>query len=167
MFNYLEPSYIKDFIQKALVEDVGDGDHTSLATVPANTTGKAQLLVKDQGILAGVELAKMIFAEVDASLSVATHLSDGVAIEKGQIVLTVEGAARSILTAERLVLNCMQRMSGIATYTHKMVQLLEGTKTQLLDTRKTTPNFRLCEKWACRIGGGSKPSLCFVRYDFD
>ncbi len=153
MFNYLEPSYIKDFIQKALVEDVGDGDHTSLATVPANTTGKAQLLVKDQGILAGVELAKMIFAEVDASLSVATHLSDGVAIEKGQIVLTVEGAARSILTAERLVLNCMQRMSGIATYTHKMVQLLEGTKTQLLDTRKTTPNFRLCEKWACRIGG--------------
>ncbi len=153
MFNYLEASYIKEFIQKALVEDVGDGDHTSLATVPANTIGKAQLLVKDQGILAGVELAKMIFAEVDASLAVATHLSDGMAIEKGQIVLTVEGAARSILTAERLVLNCMQRMSGIATYTHKMVQLLEGTKTQLLDTRKTTPNFRLCEKWACRIGG--------------
>ncbi|WP_044173374.1 carboxylating nicotinate-nucleotide diphosphorylase [Flectobacillus major] len=153
MFNYLDPTYIHNFIQSALAEDVGDGDHTSLSTVPKDATGSARLLVKDTGILAGAELAVMIFAEVDPSLRVELLLQDGTPIQKGQIVLTVSGLSQSILKAERLVLNCMQRMSGIATHTHSMVQLLEGTKTQLLDTRKTTPNFRLCEKWACKIGG--------------
>jgi nicotinate-nucleotide pyrophosphorylase (carboxylating) len=117
MFNYLEPTYIKNFIQNALTEDVGDGDHTSLSTVPHDAIGRARLLVKDKGILAGVELAKMIFAEVDPELQVTTILEDGTAIDRGQIVLTVEGRSQSILKAERLVLNCMQRMSGIATYT--------------------------------------------------
>lgn len=153
MFNYLEPTYIKNFIQNALTEDVGDGDHTSLSTVPHDAIGRARLLVKDKGILAGVELAKMIFAEVDPELQVTTILDDGTAIDRGQIVLTVEGRSQSILKAERLVLNCMQRMSGIATYTRSMVSLIEGTNAKLLDTRKTTPNFRLCEKWACKIGG--------------
>ncbi len=153
MFNYLEPTYIKNFIQTALTEDVGDGDHTSLSTIPSSAQGRAKLLVKDDGILAGVALAKLIFEEVDKQLTVKTILEDGAVIKKGEIVLTVEGSSQSILKAERLVLNCMQRMSGIATYTHSMVKLLEGTNTKLLDTRKTTPNFRLCEKWACKIGG--------------
>ena len=153
MFNYLEPSYIKKFIQTALAEDVGDGDHTSLSTIPATATGRAKLLVKEDGMLAGVTLATMIFEEVDKALEVKVLLEDGSTIKKGEIVLTVEGSSQSILKAERLVLNCMQRMSGIATYTDSMVKLLEGTKTKLLDTRKTTPNFRLCEKWACKIGG--------------
>lgn len=153
MFNYLEPSYIKKFIQTALAEDVGDGDHTSLSTIPATATGRAKLLVKEDGMLAGVTLATMIFEEVDKALEVKVLLEDGTTIKKGEIVLTVEGSSQSILKAERLVLNCMQRMSGIATYTDSMVKLLEGTKTKLLDTRKTTPNFRLCEKWACKIGG--------------
>ncbi len=153
MFNYLEPTYIKNFIQTALTEDVGDGDHTSLSTIPPSAQGRAKLLVKDDGILAGVALAKLIFEEVDKQLTVKTILEDGAVIKKGEIVLTVEGSSQSILKAERLVLNCMQRMSGIATYTHSMVKLLEGTNTKLLDTRKTTPNFRLCEKWACKIGG--------------
>ena len=153
MFNYLEPTYIKNFIQTALAEDVGDGDHTSLSTIPSSAQGRAKLLVKDDGILAGVALATMIFEEVDNSLAVEVFLKDGAIIKKGEIVLTVEGSSQSILKAERLVLNCMQRMSGIATYTDSMVKLLAGTKTKLLDTRKTTPNFRLCEKWACKIGG--------------
>ena len=153
MFNYLEPSYIHHFIQTALAEDLGDGDHTSLSTIPSDAQGRARLLVKDTGILAGVELAKLIFAEVDPNLAVEVLLEDGTFITKGEIVLTVAGSSQSILKAERLVLNCMQRMSGIATYTASLVKLLEGTNTKLLDTRKTTPNFRLCEKWACKIGG--------------
>ncbi len=153
MFNYLEPSYIKNFIQTAISEDVGDGDHTSLSTIPATATGRARLLVKDTGILAGATLAPMIFAEIDPNLQVELLIPDGTPIKHGEIVLTVVGSSQSILKAERLVLNCMQRMSGIATYTHSMVKLLEGTNTKLLDTRKTTPNFRLCEKWACHIGG--------------
>lgn len=153
MFNYLEPTYIKNFIQTALAEDVGDGDHTSLSTIPLSAQGRAKLLVKDDGILAGVALAAMIFEEVDNSLAIEVFLKDGAIIKKGEIVLTVEGSSQSILKAERLVLNCMQRMSGIATYTDSLVKLLAGTKTKLLDTRKTTPNFRLCEKWACKIGG--------------
>jgi nicotinate-nucleotide pyrophosphorylase (carboxylating) len=153
MFNYLEPSYIHHFIQTALAEDLGDGDHTSLSTIPSDAQGRARLLVKDTGILAGVALAKLIFAEVDPNLQVETLLEDGMFITKGEIVLTVAGSSQSILKAERLVLNCMQRMSGIATYTASMVKLLKGTNTKLLDTRKTTPNFRLCERWACKIGG--------------
>ena len=153
MFNYLEPAYIHAFIQSALAEDIGDGDHTSLSTVPADAQGTAQLLVKDRGVLAGVELSLSIFKEVDPALLVDVFIPDGTWIEPGQVVLEVSGASQSILKAERLVLNCMQRMSGIATYTRSLVHILEGTRAKLLDTRKTTPNFRLAEKWACKIGG--------------
>ncbi|MHA8065481.1 carboxylating nicotinate-nucleotide diphosphorylase [Aquirufa sp. ROCK2-A2] len=155
MYPYLAPQHIKAFIQAALMEDVGPGDFTSLSTVPLNKKGKAQLWVKDHGIIAGVEMASYIFQEVDSEMICHTFIPDGQRVEPGQIVLEVEGKAQSILKAERLVLNCMQRMSGIATYTRSLVNLLEGTKAQLLDTRKTTPNFRLAEKWACKIGGAS------------
>jgi nicotinate-nucleotide pyrophosphorylase (carboxylating) len=153
MFDYLQPAYIQNFIKTALAEDVGDGDHTALSTIPAEAQGKARLIIKDSGILAGIELAKIIFQEVDNELVVNQILHDGDAIKFGDIALTVAGRSQSILKAERLVLNCMQRMSGIATFTKSMVDLLEGLPTKLLDTRKTTPNFRLCEKWACKIGG--------------
>jgi nicotinate-nucleotide pyrophosphorylase (carboxylating) len=122
--------------------------------VPENAQGKARLLVKDKGIVAGVELAELIFKTVDQSLKVEVLIKDGEPIEYGHIVLYVEGNDRSILTAERLVLNCMQRMSGIATVTNEIVKKLEGTKCKVLDTRKTTPGFRLLEKWAVKIGGG-------------
>ncbi|MCR9064412.1 MAG: carboxylating nicotinate-nucleotide diphosphorylase [Cytophagales bacterium] len=145
---------IKEFIQLALKEDVGDGDHTSLSTIPADAQGKARLIVKDDGILAGVELAKAIFNEVDPELEVEVLMQDGEEIKYGDIAFYVSGKDQSILTAERLVLNCMQRMSGIATTTRDIVKKLEGTKCKVLDTRKTTPNFRLPEKWAVKIGGG-------------
>ncbi|PMD95919.1 nicotinate-nucleotide diphosphorylase (carboxylating) [Siphonobacter sp. BAB-5405] len=144
---------IHEFIRLALQEDVGDGDHTSLATIPPFAMGRARLLVKDTGILAGVEVAQLIFAEVDPELKVEVLLQDGTAIQKGDIALTVEGSSQSILKAERLVLNCMQRMSGIATYTRSLADLITDLPCKLLDTRKTTPNFRICEKWATRIGG--------------
>ena len=144
---------IQEFIKLALQEDVGDGDHTSLATIPAQAQGKAKLLVKEKGMVAGVALAEMICKAVDAELIVEVFIEDSTFIEVGDIVLTVAGRSQSILKAERLLLNCMQRMSGIATYTNKLVNLLNGLNTKLLDTRKTTPNFRICEKWATRIGG--------------
>jgi len=150
----LDKQFIHSFITNALSEDVGDGDHTSLATIPAGTLGKAKLLVKDNGILAGVELAVEIFKQVDPSLKVNVLLQDGATIKPKDIVLEVEGDAQSILKAERLVLNCMQRMSGIATKTHEIVELLKGTNTKVLDTRKTTPCMRYLEKWAVKIGGG-------------
>jgi nicotinate-nucleotide pyrophosphorylase (carboxylating) len=155
MFEYQAPEHIQHFIQEALKEDLGDGDHTSLATVPASATGSANLLVKDSGVLAGVELSKAIFYFVDPNLKLTFFKNDGDWIEPGMIVLEVSGCSQSILKAERLVLNCMQRMSGIATYTRKLVQIIAGTKAKLLDTRKTTPNFRLAEKWACKIGGAT------------
>lgn len=142
------------FIHLALKEDVGDGDHTSLSTVPEAAMGKARLLVKDTGILAGVELAGLIFKTVDPRLNTEVLMNDGDAIRPGDIVMYVEGPDRSILTAERLVLNCMQRMSGIATVTHAIVEKLAGTRCKVLDTRKTTPGIRLLEKWAVQIGGG-------------
>jgi len=142
------------FIQQALLEDVGTGDHTSLSSIPENAQNKARLLVKDEGILAGVDLAKHIFDVVDPTLEVNYHMKDGQKMNHGDIVLHVNGSVHSILKAERLVLNCMQRMSGIATYTQKLNALIEGTGARLLDTRKTTPNFRLPEKWAVKIGGG-------------
>jgi nicotinate-nucleotide pyrophosphorylase (carboxylating) len=144
---------IHEFIRLALEEDIGDGDHTSLATIPTDAAGRARLLVKDEGILAGVELAGLIFQQVDPGLQVNLLLEDGARIKKGDIVLTVGGRSQSILKAERLVLNCMQRMSGIATYTRSMADLIADLPCKLLDTRKTTPNFRICEKWATRIGG--------------
>ncbi|HEX3385249.1 MAG TPA: carboxylating nicotinate-nucleotide diphosphorylase [Mucilaginibacter sp.] len=150
----MDKELIHHFIAGALAEDVGDGDHTSLATIPGNTTGKAKLLVKDTGILAGVELALEIFKQVDGGLKIDVFLHDGTAIKPGDIAFEVEGDAKSILTAERLVLNCMQRMSGIATKTHQIVELLKGTKAKVLDTRKTTPGLRYLEKWAVKIGGG-------------
>ena len=145
---------IRDFIAAALREDVGDGDHTSLSTIPAEAEGKARLIVKDNGILAGVELAKYIFEAVDPDLKMEVFITDGQPVSYGDIAFHVSGKDRSILTAERLVLNCMQRMSGIATTTRGIVEKLEGTKCKVLDTRKTTPNFRMPEKWAVKIGGG-------------
>ena len=151
---YLTPEALTTFIRTALAEDVGDGDHSALAAIPAEALNRAHLRVKGEGVLAGVMLAGLIFAQVDPALQVAVQLPDGTRVRHGDIAFTVEGPARSILTAERLVLNCMQRMSGIATYTAHLTSLLAGTHARLLDTRKTTPNFRLCEKWAVLIGGG-------------
>ena len=145
---------IDQFIISSLAEDVGDGDHTSLATISAGTRGKAKLLVKEAGILAGVELAQEIFRIVDPELKINILLNDGARIKPGDIVFEAEGDARALLKAERLVLNCMQRMSGIATKTREMVDILADTNTKILDTRKTTPGMRLLEKWAVRIGGG-------------
>lgn len=150
----MDKKLIDLFIKNAIAEDLGDGDHTSLSTIPAGTTGKAKLLIKEQGILAGVELASEIFNQVDAGLKTEVFLQDGAEVKYGDIALTVEGSTHSILLAERLVLNCMQRMSGIATKTNHIVQLLKGYHTRLLDTRKTTPGLRYLEKWAVRIGGG-------------
>ena len=150
----MDKEFVDPFIINALKEDVGDGDHTSLATIPAGTQGKAKLLVKEHGILAGVELAEEIFNKVDPNLKLNVFIKDGTEVSPKDIVLEVEGSAHSILTAERLVLNCMQRMSGIATQTDRIVDLLKGTNTQLLDTRKTTPGMRYLDKWAVRIGGG-------------
>jgi nicotinate-nucleotide pyrophosphorylase (carboxylating) len=150
----LDTQLIHQFIKNALTEDVGDGDHTSLSTIPSGTQGKAKLIVKEDGVLAGIELALEIFKEVDADLKVDVLLHDGAEVKVGDIALTVSGSTHAILIAERLVLNCMQRMSGIATKTHRIVSLLKTTKTKILDTRKTTPGLRYLEKWAVRIGGG-------------
>jgi nicotinate-nucleotide pyrophosphorylase (carboxylating) len=150
----LDKSIVDQFIISSLNEDVGDGDHTSLATISAGTKGKAKLLVKDEGILAGVELAIEIFYIVDPGLKIKILLNDGAKIKPNDIAFMVEGDAQSILKAERLVLNCMQRMSGIATKTMHIVDLLKGSNTKVLDTRKTTPGLRYIEKWAVRIGGG-------------
>lgn len=142
------------FIKLALREDIREGDHTSLACIPSTAIGKAQLLVKEQGILAGMEVAQAIFQKVDESIRFFSLMNDGDKMAIGDVAFVVEGPSSSILTAERLVLNCMQRMSGIATKTHNIVQLIDGTKAQVLDTRKTTPGIRLLEKWAVQIGGG-------------
>jgi len=152
--DYLTEAAISNFIKAALAEDIGEGDHSTLGSIPADKIHKARLLIKDDGILAGVEMAEKIFHHFDPSLKTEFFKKDGDAVKKGEVAFTVEGSARSILSTERLVLNCMQRMSGIATYTHRLCQLIAGTKTRLLDTRKTTPNFRLMEKWAVAIGGG-------------
>lgn len=144
-------------------EDVGDGDHSSLACIPKEATGKAKLLVKDEGIIAGVDFAKQVFAYVDPELDVTISISDGTQVKHGDVVFTVSGKSQSILKAERLVLNAMQRMSAIATKTKKYVSLLEGTKAKVLDTRKTTPGIRALEKWAVKIGGGENHR--FALYD--
>jgi nicotinate-nucleotide pyrophosphorylase (carboxylating) len=146
---------IQKFIKNALAEDMGDGDHTSLSCIPASAKGKAQLLVKEDGIIAGVELAQNIFKTVDKKLNIKVFITDGKKVKKGDVVLTVEGKSQSILLAERLVLNCMQRMSGIASYTNKLVLLCNKSVTKVIDTRKTTPTIRGLEKWAVLIGGGA------------
>jgi nicotinate-nucleotide pyrophosphorylase (carboxylating) len=145
---------IDQFIDLALQEDTGSGDHTSLACIPEKAAGKAFLLVKQPGVAAGIELAKSIFLKVDGTLQVDLTGKDGQHINPGDILLYVEGSARSILRAERLVLNCAQRMSGIATLTASYIKQLQGLNTRLLDTRKTTPLFRMMEKWAVKTGGG-------------
>lgn len=152
------PTYVTEerlyhFISESIREDIGDGDHSTLASVPADLQQKARLLIKDDCILAGVDLAQAIFHHYDKNLEIEVLKNDGEAVKKGDIAFVVSGSARSILSMERLVLNCMQRMSGIATYAHETVKLVEGTNTKILDTRKTTPNFRMCEKWAVYIGG--------------
>jgi nicotinate-nucleotide pyrophosphorylase (carboxylating) len=145
---------IDDIIREALHEDIGDGDHTSLSTIPVSAKGKAHLLVKESGVLAGVEIAEMIFHQVDSRINMLTFYSDGARIKKGDIVFEVEGPSISLLTAERTVLNFMQRMSGIATQTRQMVDAISDLPTRILDTRKTTPLLRELEKMAVRIGGG-------------
>ncbi len=150
-------------IENAIREDVGTGDHSSLACIPADATGKAKLLVKDKGIIAGVEFAKMIFNYVDPEMVVDILIADGTPVQHGDIVFTVSGKSQSILKAERFVLNSMQRMSAIATKTNQFVGLLDGTKTKVLDTRKTTPGIRAIEKWAVKIGGGENHR--FALYD--
>lgn len=154
---------LQRIIQNGIREDIGDGDHSSLACIPKTATGKAKLLVKDKGIIAGVEFAKMVFKQVDANLEVETFIQDGSFVNYGDIVFHVYGSSQSILKAERLVLNSMQRMSAIATKTKMYVDLLEGTSTKVLDTRKTTPGFRAAEKWAVKIGGGENHR--FALYD--
>ena len=145
---------VDDFIRRALAEDVGDGDHTTLSTIPADAMGKARLLVKQEGILAGMEVARKVFAQVDRALTFAPVLHDGAIIQPGDVAFYIEGPSRSITIGERLALNFMQRMSGIATKTHRIQSLIADTKCKLLDTRKTTPGFRYFEKEAVRIGGG-------------
>jgi nicotinate-nucleotide pyrophosphorylase (carboxylating) len=153
-YQYRTEEQINKFIKSALEEDIREGDHSSLASIPKGTQNSAQLIIKDNGILAGVKMAEYIFRAVDSDLKLEIFKKDGEAVKKGDIGLKVHGDATSILSAERLVLNCLQRMSGIATYTHKLNKLIAHTSTKLLDTRKTTPNFRLAEKWAVEIGGG-------------
>jgi nicotinate-nucleotide pyrophosphorylase (carboxylating) len=150
-------------IQNGIREDIGPGDFSSLACIPDSAKGKAKLLVKDTGIIAGVAFARMIFENVDPTLEVETFIEDGAVVKHGDIVFHVSGSSQSILKAERLVLNSMQRMSAIATKTNQFVKFLEGTKTKILDTRKTTPGFRACEKWAVKIGGGENHR--FALYD--
>lgn len=151
---YLTPEALQSFISAALQEDIGPGDYSSLASIPEGKIGHAKLLIKESGILAGVELATYIFQAVDPKLEVELLKKDGEEVHAGDIGFLVSGPSASILSAERLVLNCMQRMSAIATKTHRLTQLISHTKARLMDTRKTTPNFRLMEKWAVLIGGG-------------
>ncbi len=146
---------IDDSITSAIKEDINDGDHTTLATIPENATGSATLISKDEGILAGVEIAKKVFEKIDNSLKLDIILNDGDSIKHGDKIFIIKGKAQSILQAERLMLNFMQRMSGIATETHKYAKLISDLPTQVLDTRKTTPNMRVFEKMAVKIGGGT------------
>lgn len=145
---------INELIDLALTEDIGEGDHTTLCSIPESAVGKAQLIIKEKGILAGVETAKMVLKRFDESLSLEIFIQDGEPVNPGDVVFNLSGKVRSLLQIERLMLNIMQRMSGIATTTRYYVKLLEGTKAKVLDTRKTTPGMRLLEKQAVKIGGG-------------
>lgn len=151
---YISDESIKKFINDALHEDIRDGDITSLSSIPGDQTAEAQLIIKDTGILAGVEMALEIFQFVDKTLQVEVFIPDSTLVKNRDIAFKVEGNAINILSSERLVLNCMQRMSGIATYAHKLSELIKDTSAKVTDTRKTTPNFRMLEKWAVSIGGG-------------
>lgn len=153
-YNYLDQAYVDAFIEAALKEDIGPADYSTISSIPKNVQGRARLLCKSEGVAAGVALAVRIFYLLDSELKVSVKINDGEPFTHGSILFNVEGPARSILSAERLVLNCLQRMSGIATHTARLTSLISNTKTKILDTRKTTPNFRICEKWAVKIGGG-------------
>lgn len=165
--NMISKSQFKEeialIIANAIREDVGDGDHSSLSCIPTEATGRAKLLVKDEGIIAGVAFAKEVFAYVDKEMKMEVLIQDGAPVKQGDIVFYVSGSSQSILKAERLVLNAMQRMSAIATKTRHFVELLKGTGTKVLDTRKTTPGIRALEKWAVKIGGGENHR--FALYD--
>lgn len=163
MQDYINQESLQKFLQASFLEDIGEGDHTTLAAVPAGQQGSANLLIKEAGVIAGLELAKTIFHYHDPDLQVRLLLKDGQSVKAGDIGLLVSGKAASILTTERLVLNCMQRMSGIATKTKELNDLIAHTGAKLLDTRKTTPNFRMLEKWAVFIGGGKNHR--FALYD--
>ncbi|MDO9000793.1 MAG: carboxylating nicotinate-nucleotide diphosphorylase [Bacteroidota bacterium] len=145
----------KQFVSSSFIEDVGDGDHTSLSTIPKNHKGKMHLLVKEEGIIAGIAAAEKIFKQVDKNFKIKFFLKDGDKVKKGDVAFRIEGNTQKLLTAERLVLNIMQRMSGIATKTNYLQTLCKGTKAVVIDTRKTTPGFRFFEKWAVVIGGGA------------
>ena len=159
----MKKKFILKAIKSAFTEDIGDGDHSSLACVPSSSIGTAKLLVKDEGIIAGLEIAKLVFEYYDSKVVFTQIMNDGDVVKRGDVVFKIKGASRSILACERITLNIMQRMSGIATKTSEVVNILKGTKTKLLDTRKTTPNFRVFEKEAVRIGGGHNHR--FALYD--
>jgi nicotinate-nucleotide pyrophosphorylase (carboxylating) len=150
----MNPFSLSDIIRNALAEDLGDGDHSALSCIPENANSKAKLLVKEPGIIAGLEVAKMVAHEVDPTLSINLLKKDGEWVNSGEIAFFIEGNSRSLLSAERIILNLMQRMSGIATQTHRITQLISHTKCRVLDTRKTVPGLRAFDKWAVKIGGG-------------
>lgn len=151
----MKTELIDQLIDIAFSEDIGDGDHTTLSSIPALALGKAKLLVKEDGVIAGIEIAKRIFNRLDPSLAVTQFINDGEEVRVGDVAFVVSGKVQSLLQAERLVLNVMQRMSGVATVTRRYAKALEGTKTRVLDTRKTTPGMRMLEKEAVRLGGGT------------
>lgn len=160
---YVTSEYLENFIASAIAEDIGEGDHSTLSTIPENMHGKAKLQIKSDGIIAGLELAAIIFKQLDPGLVVNFFKKDGDPVHVGDVAFEVRGSAKSILSGERLVLNCMQRMSGIATFTNKLCELVANTGAKILDTRKTTPNLRPLEKWAVTIGGGTNHR--FALYD--
>ncbi len=153
--NYITKEALDKIILDAIREDLGDGDHTTLAVIPEGETGKASLIAKENGIIAGLELAEIVYGKFNEGIHLINYFKDGDQIKKGDVIFEVSGSARDILSSERLVLNFMQRMSGIATYTRKLVEIIDDLPVELLDTRKTTPNLRMLEKWAVAIGGGT------------
>ncbi len=152
---YVNEESLHTFLTQAFQEDVGYGDHSTLASIPEDARDEALLLMKDNGVIAGIEMTRRIINFFDPELRLETYVEDGAEVNYGDLIFKLSGSARSLLTCERIILNCMQRMSGIATKTRKLVEMIEGTGARLLDTRKTTPNFRLAEKWAVSIGGGT------------
>ena len=157
-----EEELIDRLIDLAFAEDIGDGDHTTLSCIPATAMGKSKLLIKEPGILAGIEIAKEVFRRFDPTMKVEVFINDGTAVKPGDVAMIVEGKIQSLLQTERLMLNIMQRMSGIATMTHKYAEQLKGTNTRVLDTRKTTPGMRILEKMAVKIGGGVNHHVDFA-----
>lgn len=152
---YIEKELIDKLIDLAFAEDIGEGDHTTLCCIPAEAQGRSRMIIKESGILAGMEVAKEVFRKFDSNLNVKILLNDGTAVKAGDVAMIVSGSIRSLLQTERLMLNIVQRMSGIATTTHKYMERLKGTNTRILDTRKTTPGMRILEKMAVKIGGGT------------